>query len=244
MADPRYCEEDPSVVIKCKTPSLNPDEELSAAVNVVENEATIIIGEVDKLPGDHDAFDKCKTKELDDSENVPVQKILEVDVACVDFSEMYRQQHAIPIEEESFIATTAVLTGTTDVWWTASFICPVAGFRYNSGTLRDLGHEMRNMNSENVFWYRKKSETVRAVASRALDSLRCLELSICEPRHCEEDPSSFLRFGMEAFEEPELRHNVHIRSETQGNSRSPTKRHTIKHITGRQKREKERCRQE
>jgi hypothetical protein len=51
--------------------------------------------------------------------------------------------------------------------WTASFICPILGDRFDSGALNDFF-----TNSDGINWYRNKGEDTAAAAAAAFDTLR------------------------------------------------------------------------
>ena len=111
----------------------------------------------------------------------------------------YIQNHGVSLLRDSFVATTTILKGKDGGgnWWTASFICPVSGTRYDAGTIQQFdGAVLRD--SDHVLWYRKKGDAIAAAASRALDAIRFRESQIVEPRYCVELPVGKERYDSSA----------------------------------------------
>lgn len=101
----------------------------------------------------------------------------------------FNQKHNINFPKKSFVATTINLKGDLGGdWWTASFVCPLSGRRYDAGSLKDFSGTIYT-GADSVKWYRQKFDAIDAASSRALDSLRFEETGAEEERYCIESPS-------------------------------------------------------
>jgi hypothetical protein len=88
--------------------------------------------------------------------------------------------------DDYFIATHADFKGRFGAKrWTASFICPVSGERFDSGTLDKYGI---TTDKEGVLWYSQQYTAVRAAALRAYDLVKYRETGQLDPRFCQEHP--------------------------------------------------------
>jgi hypothetical protein len=101
----------------------------------------------------------------------------------------YSKKHNITFTRKSFVATQISLKGDLGGnWWTASFICPLSGRRYDAGSLKEFSGTIYT-SADSVKWYRQKADAIAAAASSALDSLRFEETGVEEGRCCLEGPS-------------------------------------------------------
>jgi hypothetical protein len=102
----------------------------------------------------------------------------------------YNKKHNINLQKKSsFVATKILLKGDlNEPWWTASFVCPLSGRRYDAGSLKDFSGPIYT-GADSVKWYRQKGDAIAAAGSRALDSLRFEETGVEEGRCCIESPS-------------------------------------------------------
>jgi hypothetical protein len=72
--------------------------------------------------------------------------------------------------------------------WTASFLCPLTGERFDSGTLNSNAIHSAD---ENVKWYTQKDTAMQAAALRAYDVFKYRETGSIDPRFCREDSADF-----------------------------------------------------
>jgi len=85
-----------------------------------------------------------------------------------------------------------VLTGS-DVGrnkWTASFVCPLTGERFDSGTLNI--NVIRSDHDDIFKWYTEKDTAIQAAALRAYDVFKYRETGTKDPRFCKENPADFV----------------------------------------------------
>ena len=209
VANPRYCEEDPSIAIKDLGTNLR-ESERPSEIPLEENRETTEFVESEAVSIGSKLVEKEKTIKIYENEDISIENILNYSDVCKALSEWYEEKHLVSIDTDSFIATTAALRccDETDIWWTASFICPVHGVRYDTGILKGGEHEIHHKDSENVIWYKKKLDAIVAVAARTLDSARYLESGVREPRYCEEDPASSEQPEMEYLDQSRLQAEV------------------------------------
>lgn len=88
-----------------------------------------------------------------------------------------------------------IVTGGTDdegrELWTASFLCPLTGERFDSGTINDTD-AVRTAEIDNLNWYTKKDTALKAASQRAYDSFKYRETGVKDPRFCREDPTELV----------------------------------------------------
>ena len=100
----------------------------------------------------------------------------------------YTKKYNINFTKKSFVATRITLKGDlAGSWWTASFICPSSGRRYDAGSLKDFSGTIYT-GADSVKWYKEKDDATLAAASSAVDSLRFEETGVVEGRYCIESP--------------------------------------------------------
>jgi len=85
-----------------------------------------------------------------------------------------------------------VLTGSDDGGnkWTASFVCPLTGERFDSGTLNI--NVIRSNHGDIFKWYTKKDTAIQAAALKAYDVFKYRETGTNDPRFCKENPTDFV----------------------------------------------------
>ena len=71
--------------------------------------------------------------------------------------------------------------------WTASFLCPLTGERFDSGTI-NATDAIYSTERDNLIWYTQKDAALLAAAQRAYDVLKYRETGVNDPRFCKEDP--------------------------------------------------------
>ena len=100
----------------------------------------------------------------------------------------YTKKYNINFTKKSFVATRITLKGDLGgSWWTASFVCPSSGRRYDAGSLKDFSGTIYT-DADSVKWYKQKGDANIAAASSAIDSLRFEETGVEEGRYCIESP--------------------------------------------------------
>jgi hypothetical protein len=133
----------------------------------------------------------------------------------------YKKEHNLDISDDAFVASIASLKGKVlgGNWWTASFICPVSGDRYDSKCLlmQETNEQLFHQDSDEIVWYKKKEDSMIAAGLGALDMLRFQKTGAKEPRYCKEDPSETVQEEVD----PSLRPNMIISVNEQ--DRSSTK---------------------
>eukprot|EP00980_Cylindrotheca_fusiformis_P004078 scaffold880_cov132-Cylindrotheca_fusiformis.AAC.74 len=100
----------------------------------------------------------------------------------------YHKTHDVSISNEDFVASLASFKGKKigGNWWTATFICPVTGGRYDSKRL--LGSNWHE-DSDGIIWYKKREDSILAAGLGALDAMKFKDTGVVEPRYCKDDPS-------------------------------------------------------
>jgi hypothetical protein len=100
----------------------------------------------------------------------------------------YQKEHNVTISNKDFVASLVSFKGKTigGNWWTATFICPVTGDRFDSKRLVDSNC---HQDSDGIVWYKKKEDSMLAAGLGALDTVRFKKMGVTEPRYCKEDPS-------------------------------------------------------
>jgi hypothetical protein len=108
--------------------------------------------------------------------------------SLAEWAQWYKERHDITISDtEHFVASKTPVKGAFGGnRWTASFICPVTGDRFDSGS---LSKSTVTADSDGLNWYLKKEDAIVAAALCALDTIRFKETGAKETRYCEEDPS-------------------------------------------------------
>ena len=100
------------------------------------------------------------------------------------------ENSAITIKD-NFIVTEK-LDFQTDVdghkYWTASFVCPLTGERFDSGTIV-TSDAISHTEIDEVIWYTEKDVAIQAASRRAYDALKYRDTGVSDPRFCKEDPS-------------------------------------------------------
>jgi hypothetical protein len=84
-----------------------------------------------------------------------------------------------------------VLTGGPDdegsKLWTSSFLCPLTGERFDSGTINSTD-TISNTEIDDLIWYTEKDAAIRAASQRAYDIFKYRFNGVKDPRFCKEDP--------------------------------------------------------
>jgi pentatricopeptide repeat protein len=76
------------------------------------------------------------------------------------------------------------------VLWTATFVCPITGKKYRSGTLRDESHYGEASYLKGTPYYTRRKSAVHAAAARAIDDMMFTSTNDTNlPRLCFDDPS-------------------------------------------------------
>ncbi len=99
----------------------------------------------------------------------------------------YRKYHDLELTDQNFVVTHGNWEGSSGNVWTATFICPITGDRYDSGGLSSKPY----VSAGGFQWYKKKKVAMTAAALRAYDVLRFHAAGSKDPRFCQEDPSVF-----------------------------------------------------
>lgn len=87
--------------------------------------------------------------------------------------------------EDNFIVTESETNGKS---WTASFVCPLTGERFDAGTLNI--NLIQNAHDDDLFnWYTEKKTAIQAAAFRAYDTFKYQKTQIFDPRFCKENPA-------------------------------------------------------
>ncbi|KAG7346310.1 hypothetical protein IV203_005378 [Nitzschia inconspicua] len=101
----------------------------------------------------------------------------------------FKQEHDIGIgidEMENYFVATQKTTSDDVQHWTASFLSPVSGERFDAGTIVGLP----STTADGLVWYTSKSVAMEAAALRAHDILRFRKSGFIYVRHCSEHPSA------------------------------------------------------
>lgn len=96
-----------------------------------------------------------------------------------------REEVTISVDND-MIVTVSDIHGQEGPWWTATFVCPLSGERFDAGTLYQRD---RHSDEEKVNWYRDEDTAIEAAALFAYDAMRYRETGQMDPRFCQEDPS-------------------------------------------------------
>jgi hypothetical protein len=166
------------------------DEEAKTYLSIFSEESATSDSSFAEIPvNEAAALASLEAKDLGGEDSLEAEGHGVTHLSRQDLHVWYRKNHNLSIGRDSFVATMSSLKGRGDGgnWWTASFICPLSGDRYDAGTLRN--HDNVRCDSDQVRWYRRKDDAISAAASRALDMIQNQESGVKEPRYCEEDPS-------------------------------------------------------
>ena len=126
--------------------------------------------------------DKSESDPIDSSPEPPVRSRL----ARQHLQSRYEEKHNINLSEEDFVVSSIVLKGSLGgIWWTASFICPLSGDRYDSGALTQFA---MHTDDDGINWYRKKEHSIVAASFNALDELRLNDKNNDDSELCQEQP--------------------------------------------------------
>ncbi|CAJ1966824.1 unnamed protein product [Cylindrotheca closterium] len=104
----------------------------------------------------------------------------------------YQKHHKLNITNDDFVASMASFKGKSigGNRWTATFLCPVTGERYDSKQLVSVSSPSQcHQDSDGIVWYKRKEDSIVAAALGAMDTLKFKESGVLEPRYCKEDPS-------------------------------------------------------
>ncbi|KAL3942389.1 MAG: hypothetical protein SGBAC_003421 [Bacillariaceae sp.] len=104
----------------------------------------------------------------------------------------YQKKHKLNITNDDFVASLASFKGKSigGNWWTATFLCPVTGERYDSKQLVAVSSPSQcHQDSDGIVWYKRKEDSIVAAGLGALDTLKFKDSGVLEPRYCKEDPS-------------------------------------------------------
>lgn len=101
---------------------------------------------------------------------------------------------------KEFVVDSLFMSSSTSTRFTATFVCPVTGSVYPSGTLLPgkscvkglVDFRTRFNRVEGKVHYPSKEAAEEAAAGRALDCIRFRKLKTTESRFCDEDPSSII----------------------------------------------------
>ena len=99
----------------------------------------------------------------------------------------YAKHHNTKIAIEDNFVVTGSDVGSNK--WTASFLCPLTGERFDSGTLNT--NAIHSADDENIKWYTQKDTAMQAAALRAYDVFKYRETGSNDPRYCREDSTNF-----------------------------------------------------
>ena len=127
-----------------------------------------------------------------EEESSVLEGMVKANVAYRALCTWYEKTHSVSLAKESFVSTVTNLEEPVEnckVWWTASFLCPISGVRYDSGTMTTCSKQEVIGNWESGIWYKLEGDAVVAAASRAMDCIQYEESGVKAPRYCEEDPS-------------------------------------------------------
>eukprot|EP00934_Nitzschia_sp_Nitz4_P002980 Nitzschia sp. Nitz4//scaffold33_size148984//100710//104567//NITZ4_002938-RA/size148984-processed-gene-0.176-mRNA-1//-1//CDS//3329548457//2970//frame0 len=103
-------------------------------------------------------------------------------------SEWFQKRHHTEITKDNFVASMGSWKGSGGNRWTASFICPLTGNRYDSGALRKVDVALTDGGTH---WYARKDDAIIAAALRAYDVMQFELNQKAEPRFCTDHPSTF-----------------------------------------------------
>lgn len=117
------------------------------------------------------------------------QRLSEFESVVQPLTHWFREEHSMVIdvaEMESYFVATCRPGPARQQLWTASFISPVSGERFDSGTINDVS----STRIEEGVWYKQKQAAMHAAALRAYDLLSFRNTGRVSPRFCREDPST------------------------------------------------------
>jgi hypothetical protein len=80
--------------------------------------------------------------------------------------------------------------------WTASFLCPLTGERFDAGTINATG-AVSHTAIDKLIWYTTKDAATLAASQRAYDIFKYRDTGINDPRFCKENP---IECSSEAFD--------------------------------------------
>jgi hypothetical protein len=114
------------------------------------------------------------------------QQFAELEAILQPILHWYKQEHGLDINatemETNFVATQM----SSPDRWTASFICPVTGERFDAGKVNAVLSYM----VDQVMWYDQKHLALEAAALSAYDILHYRKTGQSSPRFCNEDPAT------------------------------------------------------
>ena len=74
--------------------------------------------------------------------------------------------------------------------WTASFLCPLTGERFDSGTI-NASDAISSTERDNLIWYTERDAAIQAASQRAYDIFKYRDTGVKDPRFCKEDPDDY-----------------------------------------------------
>ena len=89
--------------------------------------------------------------------------------------------------DDNFVVTEGSNDDAGRPLWTASFLCPLTGERFDSGTI-NATDAISSTERDNLIWYSEKDAALQAASQRAYDVLKYRETGVNDPRFCKEDP--------------------------------------------------------